>query len=355
MHQGRSLTYRFATTAPLWAGALTGHTPLTPGATRRIASGVLRHFVDRGALDADGLLTLGWHGPHLPLVQEYSGPASPYWASKGFLGLLLPPDHPAWTAVEEPAPVERADVVVPLPRPGWLIQSTAADGIARLHNHGSDDQPADRVQPDNPLYARLAHSTATGPVLDGTPDNHVGVLVEGELSERGRIRPLGAGDGWAASVHAPRIRGAELPGVTVTSVVLAAGADEVHAHLVAGAAPASRCDTVAGRRRARPSKRARTACSPGSWPPPRTARGCSRRWRTSTASPRPHPPTAERHRLRNGGRGTRSRRPHERPGLAVRRHGEVVRSRHRNRSRPPAPRRTPRARRGNPDPRALPR
>ncbi|WP_406424494.1 DUF2264 domain-containing protein [Streptomyces sp. NBC_00873] len=237
MHQGRSLTYRFATTAPLWAGALTGHTPLTPGATRRIASGVLRHFVDRGALDADGLLTLGWHGPHLPLVQEYSGPASPYWASKGFLGLLLPPDHPAWTAVEEPAPVERADVVVPLPRPGWLIQSTAADGIARLHNHGSDDQPADRVQPDNPLYARLAHSTATGPVLDGTPDNHVGVLVEGELSERGRIRPLGAGDGWAASVHAPRIRGAELPGVTVTSVVLAAGADEVHAHLVAGAGP----------------------------------------------------------------------------------------------------------------------
>ncbi|MFJ7069935.1 DUF2264 domain-containing protein [Streptomyces sp. NPDC101115] len=237
MHQGRSLTYRFAAAAPLWAGALTGHTPLTPGATRRIASGSLRHFLDRGAVDADGLLTLGWHGPHLPLVQEYSGPASPYWASKGFLGLLLPPGHPVWTAVEEPAPVEHADAAVPLPRPGWLIQSTAADGVVRLHNHGSDDQPADRVLPDDPLYARLAHSTATGPVLDGTPDNHVGVLVDGELSLRGRIRPLGAGEGWAASTHRPRVRGAELPGVTVTSVVLAAGADEIHAHLVAGAEP----------------------------------------------------------------------------------------------------------------------
>ncbi|MEU8618340.1 DUF2264 domain-containing protein [Streptomyces sp. NPDC048623] len=235
MHQGRSLTYRFAATAPLWAGALTDSTPLAPGATRRVASGVLRHFMDRGALDENGLLTLGWHGPHLPLVQEYSGPASPYWASKGFLGLLLPPGHPVWTAVEEPAPVERADAVVPLPRPGWLIQSTAADGIVRLHNHGSDDQPADHVEPDNPLYARLAHSTVTGPVLDGTPDNHFGVLVGGELSRRGRISPLGAGDGWAASAHHPRVRGGELPGVTVTSVVLVAGADEVHAHLVTGA------------------------------------------------------------------------------------------------------------------------
>ncbi|MGV0097954.1 DUF2264 domain-containing protein, partial [Streptomyces californicus] len=31
VHQGRSLTYRFATTAALWAGTLTGHTPLPHG------------------------------------------------------------------------------------------------------------------------------------------------------------------------------------------------------------------------------------------------------------------------------------------------------------------------------------
>ncbi|WP_031074603.1 DUF2264 domain-containing protein [Streptomyces sp. NRRL WC-3742] len=237
MHQGRSLTYRFAAAAPLWAGALTGHTPLTPGTTRRLASGALRYFLDRGALDEDGLLTLGWHGSYLPLVQPYSGPASPYWAAKGFLGLLLPPDHPVWTSVEEPAPVERADAVVPLPRPGFLIQSTAADGIVRLHNHGSDDQPAGEVLPDNPLYARLAHSTATGPTFEGVPDNHVGLVVDGSLSERGRIRPLGAGEGWAASAHRPRIGGAELPGTTVTSLVLALGTEEIHAHLVTGAAP----------------------------------------------------------------------------------------------------------------------
>ncbi|MFI0924084.1 DUF2264 domain-containing protein [Streptomyces sp. NPDC021012] len=237
MHQGRSLTYRFAAAAPLWAGALSGHTPLAPGTTRRLASGTLRHFIDRGASGPNGLLSLGWYGPYPPAIQSYSGPASPYWASKGFLGLLLPPDHPVWTEPEAAAPVERGDAVHPLPGPGWLIQSTAADGLVRLHNHGSDDQPVDEVLADDPLYARLGYSTATGPVHDGPADNHFGLVVDGELSERGRIRPLGAGPGWAASAHRPRIGSAELPGIAVTSLVLAAGADEIHVHLVTGAAP----------------------------------------------------------------------------------------------------------------------
>ncbi|MBP0455199.1 DUF2264 domain-containing protein [Kitasatospora sp. RG8] len=236
VHQGRSLTYRFAAAAPLWAGALTGHTPLLPGATRRLASGALRHFVDRGAVGPDGLLSLGWYGAYPPLVQEYSGPASPYWASKGFLGLLLPADHPVWTDTELPGPAETADAVVPLPGPGWLVQSTAADGLVRLHNHGSDDQPPDGVLPDQPLYARFAHSTATGPVT-GTADNHFALLAAGRASERGPITPLGVGAGWAASEHRPRIDGRELPGVTVTSLTLAHGAEEVRAHLVTGAAP----------------------------------------------------------------------------------------------------------------------
>ncbi|MGW2898176.1 DUF2264 domain-containing protein [Streptomyces sp. NPDC001212] len=235
LHQGRSLIYRFASAAAPWAGALTGHTPLSPGTTRRLASGTLRHFIDHDAVDDDGLLTLGWFGSCPALVQPYSGPASPYWASKGFLGLLLPPGHPVWTAVEEPAPAERGDAVVPVRGAGWLIQSTAADGLVRVHNHGSDNQPADEVLPDDPLYARLAYSTATGPAFEGPADNHFALLDGGEASERGPIVPLGTGPGWAASAHRPRIGGAALPGVGVTSLVLAAGVEEIHAHLVTGA------------------------------------------------------------------------------------------------------------------------
>ncbi|MGW3243488.1 DUF2264 domain-containing protein [Streptomyces sp. NPDC001070] len=224
VHQGRSLTYRVATAAPLWLGALTGHTPLGPGTTRRLASGALRHFLDRGAAGPDGLLSLGWHGPYEGVLQDYSGPASPYWASKGFLGLLLPPGHEVWTAPEEPAPAERADALTALPAPNWLIQSTAADGVVRLHNHGSEDT---RYAPH---YARLAYSTATAPLTGDAPDNHFGLLdAGGGVTARTGLTPLGAGEGWAASrSHAgDRVR--------IVSLVLARGAAEIRVHLVSGA------------------------------------------------------------------------------------------------------------------------
>ncbi|MFD5596044.1 DUF2264 domain-containing protein [Streptomyces griseorubiginosus] len=220
MHQGRSLTYRFATTAPLWLGALTGHTPLPPGETRRLASGALKYFLDRGAVDSHGLLTLGWHGPDPAVLQGYSGPASPYWASKGFLGLLLPADHEVWTAVEEPAPSERADALTPIAAPNWLLQSTVSDGVVRLHNHGSEDVRYD------PYYTRLAYSTVTEPA----PSYDNSLILDGDPS-RTEIEPLGVGEDWAASRHTAA------GGARVTSVVVAHGSAEVRAFLVTGAAP----------------------------------------------------------------------------------------------------------------------
>lgn len=220
MLQGRSLTYRFAATAPLWLGALTGRTPLSPGETRRLGSGALRWFLDRGAVDGNGLLTRGWRGPDEAFLQSYSGPASPYWASKAFVCLLLPPDHAVWTATEEPGPAERADAVTPVGPPNWLIQSTRSDGLVRLHNHGSEDARYD------PYYTRLAYSTATEP----SPSYDNSVIV-GDDARRTGIEPLGVGDGWAASRHTVR------EGVTVAGLVVARGAVEVRAHLVEGAAP----------------------------------------------------------------------------------------------------------------------
>ncbi|WP_171110166.1 MULTISPECIES: DUF2264 domain-containing protein [unclassified Streptomyces] len=204
VHQGRSLTYRFAATAPLWAGALADATPLPPGRTRRLASGALKHFAERGVPDERGLLTLGWYRPFLGVTQRYSGPASPYWASKAFLGLLLPADHPVWTAPEEPAPVDTTDVCLPLPAPGWLLHATAADGIVRLVNHGSDRlPPPPATDEDSPHYAKFAYASAAAPETPGPgPDNHIAVLApDGTPSPRGRIHPLGVEGRRAASWH----------------------------------------------------------------------------------------------------------------------------------------------------------
>ncbi|GHH03950.1 DUF2264 domain-containing protein [Streptomyces lanatus] len=225
VHQGRSLTYRFATTAPLWAGSLADANPLPPGRTRRLASGALKHFVERGVPDERGLLTLGWYRPFGPVTQRYSGPASPYWASKAFLGLLLPADHPVWTAPEEPAPVDTEDHCLALPAPGWLLHSTAADGIVRLVNHGSDRlPPPPATGDDSPHYARFAYSSATAPETPG-PDNHIALLAkDGTPSPRGRIRPLG--------VQGRRAASAQDGGIETVSLVR--GAWEVRVHRIGG-------------------------------------------------------------------------------------------------------------------------
>ncbi|HEY3557930.1 MAG TPA: DUF2264 domain-containing protein [Kribbella sp.] len=194
VHFGRSLCYRMATAAPYWMGALLDATPLTPGQTRRLCSGTLRHFVDHGVPDEHGLLTLGWHHHFLPATQPYSGPASPYWASKGFLGLLLPADHDVWTAREAALPLDDHDQVRAMPAPAFLIQATKHDGIVRLLNHGSDHGGE-----GDPHYNRLAYSSRTGPEFaDDAVDNQVVVGSHGPRTRINRFSGRDASSWWQA-------------------------------------------------------------------------------------------------------------------------------------------------------------
>jgi hypothetical protein len=207
LYQGRSLIYRFAATTPLWAGALAEATPLPAGETRRLASGSLRYFLDNGCL-RDGILSMGWKGEFLPMAQAYSGPASPYWASKAFLGLLLPPQHEVWSAQEEPMPVERSDFCRPMPEPGFVAHGTRADGIVRVTNHRSDHFPFPGVRED-PHYGKLAYSTHTAPEIgdDGNAldiDSHVALLdPSGTVSRRRRFHTIAVADRFAASIYYP--------------------------------------------------------------------------------------------------------------------------------------------------------
>ncbi|MET8765197.1 DUF2264 domain-containing protein [Lentzea sp. NPDC004782] len=188
--QGRSLTYRFAAAAPFWVAALTGVSGPAPGLLRRAASGMLRHFVDRGSLEPDGVLRLGWHGGWPAIRQAYSGPGSPYWAAKGVLGLALPADHPVWTDVERPLQVETGDFTRVIAAPGWLVSGRRAGGFVTAVNHGTDHAlPGDR-RTDSPWYARLGYSTATMPPLD-LVDNSVALLdLRGAASHRAGFRTL---------------------------------------------------------------------------------------------------------------------------------------------------------------------
>ncbi|WP_308285549.1 DUF2264 domain-containing protein [Actinoplanes hulinensis] len=203
--QGRSLIYRFAAAAPFWAGVLAGVPSHAPGRLRHAAGRVVGHFTGDG-----DLLTLGWHRPWPRLAQSYSGPGSPYWASKGLLGIALPADHPVWAAPAEPLPIDTGDVLHAVRAPGWLIAGTRADGIVRVVNHGTDHGEPGVPGGDSPLYARLGYSTATAPILDESgwtdPEDQSVVLADpaGRRSHRTGMRTLGVrieeGLGVAGSV-----------------------------------------------------------------------------------------------------------------------------------------------------------
>jgi hypothetical protein len=161
--QGRSLIYRFATAAPFWAGVLAEVPSVPLGQLRRAASGIVKHFTQNGVPDENGLLNGGWFQAFPPMVHPYSGPGSPYWASKGMLGLSLPADHPVWNTPEEPLPVEIEDFTRVIAAPGWAVSGTKADGIVRIANHGTDHAFQGETGSDSPLYARIGYSTATSP------------------------------------------------------------------------------------------------------------------------------------------------------------------------------------------------
>ncbi|WP_406053072.1 DUF2264 domain-containing protein [Kribbella sp. NBC_00889] len=245
LYHGRSMTYRTATLAAVALGEAVGRTPLSPGQTRRVLSAGLRYFVERGSITDNGVLSLGWHTEHLPTIQRYSGPGSPYWASKGFLALMLPADHPVWTENEAALPGDTDDYVQAVDV-GLLIQNTAADGLVRVHNHGSDHlkpDAADAGAPD-PLYARFGYSTRTGPTsLHDPADNDIQVRIRRVWSARRRMHKVASGQNWIASWHTPRFPrfspwegsdtaegGPVLPSARIESLTAVQGPLEVRIH-----------------------------------------------------------------------------------------------------------------------------
>jgi hypothetical protein len=255
--QGRSLTYRFAAAAPFWVGELFGHTRLSPGTSRRAASGMLDYFARRGAINEEGLLSIGWHGEFGGMKQSYSGAGSPYWAAKGMLGLALPASHRVWTAIEEPLPVELGDTSRLINAPGWMVNGTQADGVVRITNHGTDHaRQGDRLA-DSALYARLGYSTHSFPDLASESLDNAVVLVDdaGRLTHRtgfathqlvaaeGALE--GSSGGWVNWIavqestgpdHGSGVAGAVTSGPEVTVTSVTRGSVEIRTVLLRGMA-----------------------------------------------------------------------------------------------------------------------
>ena len=133
---GRSGIYRFAATSAFDGNFLFRNSAADPGLARRIASGSLLQFLTRDDFLYEGVPTLGFYRPFLPLVQGYSCAESPYWMGKAFLCLHLPEDHPFWTAKENNGSWEdlrrNESKVTALDGPALCMTNHEANGITEL-------------------------------------------------------------------------------------------------------------------------------------------------------------------------------------------------------------------------------
>ena len=262
LHQGRSLTYRTAAVAGLWTAALAEVSPLSPARTRQLCTATRRHFERLGVTGAEPP-SLGWRAGHFePSLQIYSGPGSPYFAGLGFLGLAAGPEHPLWTAPDEPdepgsaagrdavhTDGDTAADVTPLRSIGWITASRRDEGVVRVANHGADHETFLPGGGDDPHYIKFGYSTHTAPGTgpawqDGGLDNHFALLDPWQRWTRRRAieNPQVTADGVATSAHTPRDRwGTALPDTRVISASCFLDAPEgwlweIRAHRVLGGA-----------------------------------------------------------------------------------------------------------------------
>ncbi|CAM4330464.1 DUF2264 domain-containing protein [Paenibacillus tarimensis] len=142
---GRSLTYRFAQSAFWSALAYAGVEVYPMGMLKGLVLRNLRWWLAQPIFQSDGLLSVGYSYPNMIMSEGYNSPASPYWALKTFLPLVLGEDHPFWQEKEQPLPVLEKLCVQPEPHlvlfrreeSGHVLAFNSGHPASNEHTHTS--------------------------------------------------------------------------------------------------------------------------------------------------------------------------------------------------------------------------
>ncbi len=157
---GRSIVYRFAALAPFAVGHFLKIAPDDPGLLRRVSSGCIRYFHDRGLFEPEEhFVRQGYHGNFPAAGEAYISPGSPYWCCHGLFALTFDRDDPFWTATETPLPVEREDFELVLPAPGFVLSGRKDTGQVLLLNSRSGQEHDFPRHNYTSKYGKLAYST----------------------------------------------------------------------------------------------------------------------------------------------------------------------------------------------------
>jgi hypothetical protein len=199
---GRSLGSRVGALIAFALGHALGVAPPDTGLLRRLSSGSLRYFAERGLFHpSEHYLTQGFHGPNRLALESYVSPGSPHSALAGLLALTFDSADPFWTAPESPLPVERGDFEVVLPTPGFVVSGRQATGQVLLLNSRAGHVADIGGHNYLPKYGKLAYSTHFPfnviPVHGGyAPDAMPSLTADGRtFAHRALTRHSGAAPG----------------------------------------------------------------------------------------------------------------------------------------------------------------
>lgn len=190
---GRSLAYRSAVLASLHASILAGDEFIDHGLARRISAGNLRFHVEAGMFDAEQVVTRGYHGEQPGVVENYVRPGSQYFVTHALTVLALPPEHPFWTAREQPLPADLGDFVHAIPAIGWTLSHDADGAGLILHNARSTAGRSSHYDG----YGKLGYSPQTWYARSGERSRPYDAMITATAGRFSRRRS--APNAWAVA------------------------------------------------------------------------------------------------------------------------------------------------------------
>lgn len=183
---GRSLTYRFSQVSFFSACLMADVMPFSIGVMKGL---IVRHLCDwmkKPIFDRNDILTIGYGYPNLVMGERYNGPGSPYWALKTFAVLMLPNEHPFWSAKAEPMPELKEQKVL-----------TFADMLIHRYKHHVTAYVPGKYSPGGhgqtpAKYGKFAYDTrfafnvakSTCEVHEAAPDSMLAFYVNGYVYPR---------------------------------------------------------------------------------------------------------------------------------------------------------------------------
>lgn len=210
---GRSLGYRFATTALAGLATLQGELPIDPGLARGIMDRSVRYHRDHHAIDpATDWLRVGIWGERPDVLERYMRAGASAWAVHALLPLALPTDHPFWTAPDPGLPGTRSRPIDPavdlvLRGSGYLVSRRPLTGEVWVASAVMDHPVDIPGHDDRPTYGKWLYHTAfplTRAAADGRPAPDGVVLLEGPgggIGHRGLVEDGGVGPDWIWTRH----------------------------------------------------------------------------------------------------------------------------------------------------------